>query len=187
LNYIPEQFERQKLIKNDRTTLSNNPMASLELEKGIEITTDSSPLSGGTYTPPHDDLLSNDCELPVVPDNRFFRWARKVENLLGLESRGIHRVEQHEQSQKTTLSFLQIVMLWFSINTAAQNITLGSIGPGVYNLGFTDSALCSVFGALVGSLPVAYTATWGPWSGNRTLVCVCCVWSCPRGGWFSLC
>jgi purine-cytosine permease-like protein len=60
-------------------------------------------------------------------------------------------------------------VLWFSINSAAQNITLASIGSNVYGLGFVDATLCSVLGSLLGSVPVAYTATWGP-SGNRTLV-----------------
>ncbi|RAL68207.1 hypothetical protein DID88_008911 [Monilinia fructigena] len=51
------------------------------------------------------------------------------------------------------------------------NITLASIGASVYGLGFVDATLCSVFGAVVGVLPVAYVAGWGPWSGNRTLIC----------------
>jgi purine-cytosine permease-like protein len=89
---------------------------------------------------------------------------------VGLEARGIHRVKPHEQSAKRTLDFLQIVVMWLSINTAPQNITLASIGQEVYGLGFVDATLCSVFGAIVGSIPVAYTAGWGPASGNRTMV-----------------
>jgi hypothetical protein len=103
-------------------------------------------------------------------DHKLLRWTKWVEHVLGLEARGIHRVRANEQTPKTTLSFLQIVVLWFSINTASQNIILASIGGSVYSLGFVDATLCSVFGTIVGSIPVAYTAGWGPWSGNRTLV-----------------
>jgi hypothetical protein len=103
-------------------------------------------------------------------DHKLLRWTKRVEHVLGLEARGIHRVRANEQTSKTTLSVLQIVVLWFSINTASQNIILASIGGSVYGLGFMDATLCSVFGAIVGSIPVAYTAGWGPWSGNRTLV-----------------
>lgn len=128
---------------------------------------------------PHDALAASssktparDVTIPILstPQNRFFTFTARIENLFGLEARGIHRVLPTEQTTKTTLSFLQIVVLWFSINTAPQNITLASLGTGVYGLGFVDATLCSVFGAVVGALPVAYTAGWGPWSGNRTLV-----------------
>jgi hypothetical protein len=103
-------------------------------------------------------------------DTKLSLLARRLEKLTGIEARGIHRVREHEKTAKTTLSFIQIVLLWLSINTAAQNITLASIGQSVYGLGFLDAALCSVFGGIVGSIPAAYTATWGPISGNRTLV-----------------
>lgn len=103
-------------------------------------------------------------------NNKFLQWTDRIENFLGLEARGIHRVQAIEQTPKTTLSFINIVVLWFSINTACQNITLASIGQSVYGLGFVDATLCSVLGAMLGSVPVAYTAGWGPWSGNRTMV-----------------
>jgi hypothetical protein len=120
--------------------------------------------SGPVITDPEYDAES------TLSDTKLSLLARRLEKLTGIEARGIHRVREHEKTVKTTLSFIQIVLLWLSINTAAQNITLASIGQSVYNLGFVDAALCSVFGGIVGSLPAAYTATWGPISGNRTLV-----------------
>lgn len=137
---------------------------------------------GASSSIPHDPLAlsssksrTHSVATPIASPpskNRFFTFTSQIESFLGLEARGIHRVLPAEQTTKTTLSFLQIVVLWFSINTAPQNITLASIGAGVYGLGFVDATLCSVFGAVVGVLPVAYVAGWGPWSGNRTLVCV---------------
>lgn len=106
----------------------------------------------------------------VAPQNKFLALSYRLEHFLGFEARGIRRVKEKEQTQQTTLNFWQIVMMWFSINAAAQNITLGSIGYSVFELGFVDATLCSVFGGIVGSIPVAYTAGWGPWSGNRTMV-----------------
>ncbi|EKD18484.1 uncharacterized protein L3040_007493 [Drepanopeziza brunnea f. sp. 'multigermtubi'] len=102
--------------------------------------------------------------------HKFLQWTQRVEHLLGLEARGIHRVKTNEQTAKTTLGFWQIVILWLSINTAPQNIILGSIGRGVYELGFVDATLCAVFGGILGCVPTAYTAGWGPWSGNRTMI-----------------
>lgn len=119
--------------------------------------------------PDHDD---SSVESSMLSSNKLLLWTRRVERLAGFEARGIRRVTASEQTEKTTLTPLQIVLLWLSINTAAQNITLGSIGQSVYGLGFTDAAVCAVLGGIVGSLPAAYTATWGPISGNRTLVCM---------------
>lgn len=87
-----------------------------------------------------------------------------------LEARGIKRVEEDERIELTWLPYLQSFLLWVSINLAANNITLGMLGPAVYYLSFLDSALCAVFGVLVGSLIASWCATWGPVSGNRTMV-----------------
>lgn len=129
--------------------------------------------------------IAPDSTTPVAPDhdiedtpsissqpseNVFLLWTRRVERIAGLEARGIRRVEPHEKTEKATLNPLQIVLLWLGVNTAPQNITLAMLGSSVYGLGFRDAALCSVFGGVVGSLATSYTATWGPLSGNRTMV-----------------
>lgn len=87
-----------------------------------------------------------------------------------LESRGIQRVEPDERQDLRLLGYSQVAIMWFSVNLAANNITLGMLGPAVFALGFVDSCLLSFFGALVGSLVVAYIATFGPKSGNRTMI-----------------
>ena len=87
-----------------------------------------------------------------------------------LEIRGIQRVEEHEKVKISWLAYLQVFVLWVSVNLAANNITLGMLGPAVYGLSFRDASFCAVFGALVGGIPVAWIATWGPLSGNRTMV-----------------
>lgn len=139
-------------------------------------------LEKGHYGPPQSDIAPKHVT-PVAPDHdvaslddsafsdsKLRLLEKRVERLMGIEARGIHRVRANEKTPETTLSALQIVLMWFSINSAANNITLAMLGPAVYRLGFTDSALCACFGGLVGSLAPAYTATWGPISGNRTLI-----------------
>ncbi|KAJ5748560.1 uncharacterized protein N7511_010256 [Penicillium nucicola] len=87
-----------------------------------------------------------------------------------LEARGIERVPAHERMKRNSwISYLQAFLLWVSINLAPNNITLGMLGPAVYGLNFRDSALCAVFGALIGSLASSWMATWGPVSGIRTM------------------
>jgi hypothetical protein len=87
-----------------------------------------------------------------------------------LEIRGIQRVEEHEKIHVGWFAYVQVFVLWVSINLAANNITLGMLGPAVYGLSFRDASLCACFGVLAGSIPVAWIATWGPISGNRTMV-----------------
>ena len=101
-------------------------------------------------------------------------YLRKFEQRLvefNLEARGLERVHESERMKKVSwISYLQASLLWVSMNLAANNMTLGMLGPVTYGLSFRDSALCAVFGALVGALIAAWIATWGPISGIRTMV-----------------
>ncbi|KAF1846145.1 uncharacterized protein K460DRAFT_339104 [Cucurbitaria berberidis CBS 394.84] len=87
-----------------------------------------------------------------------------------LEARGIQRVELDERQDLRLLGYSQVAIMWFSVNLAANNITLGMLGPAVFALGFVDACLLSIFGSFVGCLVIAYIATFGPKSGNRTMI-----------------
>jgi hypothetical protein len=87
-----------------------------------------------------------------------------------LESRGIERVPLHERHDVKAADYLQMSLLWFSTNITANNMALGMLGPLAFSLGFVDSALCATFGALLGAAGVGYMGTFGPASGNRTMV-----------------
>ena len=106
---------------------------------------------------------------------RLGLYLRKFEQYLveyNLEARGLERVHESERMKKLSwISYLQAALLWVSINLAANNITLGMLGPASYGLGFLDASLCAVFGALVGASVASWMATWGPISGIRTMVC----------------
>jgi len=98
---------------------------------------------------------------------------KKLEHQLlkyNVEARGVQRVEPSETHPKSWMDYLQAFLLWVSVNLAAVNITLGMLAPTIYSLSFKDAAFCAVFGSLLGSLAVAYIATWGPISGNRTMI-----------------
>lgn len=105
---------------------------------------------------------------------RLGSLLKKVEQQLiqyNLEARGIERVAPDERIKRLSwFSYLQTFLLWVSINLAANNITLGMLGPAVFGLSFLDSSLCAVFGAIAGSLVAAWMATFGPVSGIRTMV-----------------
>lgn len=123
------------------------------------------------------ELQAQDAPIAVEPKQKKLAshqgWLQSFERTLiayNLEARGIQRVEPNERHDISRQGFFQVFVLWFSINLAANNITLGMLGPAVFGLSFLDSSLCACFGMLVGCLPVAYTAAFGSRSGNRTMI-----------------
>ncbi|KJX96475.1 nucleoside transporter like protein [Zymoseptoria brevis] len=86
------------------------------------------------------------------------------------EARGVQRVLPAERNPTSTFGFLQVMLMWMSINMTAVVIVLGFLGPINFSLSFKDASLVAVFGAILGATPVAYTATFGPRSGNRTMI-----------------
>lgn len=107
---------------------------------------------------------------PLANPTIFQRWNTRIENLAGFEARGIARVPPEERQAPSLMGYIQMLLLWFSANMSINNLAVGLCGPLVYSLGFTDSALCAVFGAFFGAFSTAYMATWGAESGNRTMV-----------------
>ena len=128
-------------------------------EKGIRPT--SSPK-------PDSSIGSNESDSTSL--STFARWNAKIEFLAGLESRGIARVVLSERREPSTFEYWQMALQWLSTNVTANNLAVGLLGPLVYKLSSLDPALCSVFGALLGSMGTAYISTWGPRSGHRTMV-----------------
>ncbi|KAH8815548.1 permease for cytosine/purines, uracil, thiamine, allantoin-domain-containing protein [Xylogone sp. PMI_703] len=135
----------------------------VDLEKGLHVVQEPEVKSNSSFSLP--------VELPkVVLPKSFVKWSERIENLAGLEARGITRVLPHERHEASLTTDLQMAFLWFSANLTANNLAVGFLGPLLFDLGFVDAALCTVFGALVGALMTSYMAIWGAQSGNRTLV-----------------
>lgn len=72
--------------------------------------------------------------------------------------------------KNTKFTSFEMFLTWLSMGMAMNNTITGSLGTLVMKLSFTDCALCVIFSTLLGSLAIGYMSTWGPQSGNRTLV-----------------
>ncbi|KAJ5112805.1 hypothetical protein N7532_000850, partial [Penicillium argentinense] len=107
---------------------------------------------------------------PIAAKNAFARVNDRLTSLKFFETRGLERVPLEERHQVTSAHYLQMTLLWFSTNITANNMAIGMLGPSSYSLAFVDSSLCATFGALLGAAVVAYMSTFGPLSGNRTMV-----------------
>ncbi|KAB8238919.1 hypothetical protein ETB97_007611 [Aspergillus alliaceus] len=99
--------------------------------------------------------------------SRYQRWAG---NIKGLEARGIERIPVEERLKANPSISLHMLLMWFSMGMSLNNMVVGSMGTLVMKLSFADAALCAIFGNLLGGLTVGYMSTWGPRSGNRTLI-----------------
>jgi hypothetical protein len=121
--------------------------------------------------------LMSDTEAGVVdvyvqPRNKMKRWVDRLESLAGIEARGIERVPDNIKAEKTTTGdYVQMCLIWLSANLTANNMMIGMLGPLNFGLGFRDSMLLATFGSLLGGAGSSYIASFGPASGNRTLVC----------------
>ncbi|PNS13954.1 Purine-cytosine permease fcyB [Sphaceloma murrayae] len=143
--------------------MANMPQQqSSDEEKGTPVLAPPAPVTAGDETTSGDGFGAR-------LSSAFKRFEKTVA-YYNLEARGIQRVGLSERHSIKNLGYSQIGLFWFSVNLAANNVTLGMLGPAAFSLSFIDSSLCAVFGMLVGCLPVAYFATFGPRSGNRSMV-----------------
>lgn len=109
-------------------------------------------------------------DIPESDHGAFSRLNARLASLNLFEARGIERIPLEERHDVKAVDYMQMTLLWFSTNITANNMAVGMLGPLSYGLGFVDSALCATFGALLGAAGVAYMGTFGPASGNRTMV-----------------
>ncbi|OIW33150.1 hypothetical protein CONLIGDRAFT_590357, partial [Coniochaeta ligniaria NRRL 30616] len=109
-------------------------------------------------------------DVHIPAPNKLIQLNNWIEGLSGFEARGITRVQPEERNPPSLWDDVSVALLWFSANISMNNLAVGLFGPLVFGLGFLDSAMCAVFGSLIGALSTAYMSIWGPQSGNRTMV-----------------
>jgi hypothetical protein len=141
----------------------------LDEEKGVDQDINSQPVDEASSS---EERRKWATQSPSTPSSSSFfgRLNDKILSIQLVEKRGIERVPISERHEINTANYMQMTLLWFSTNITANNIAVGMLGPLSYDLGFTDSALCAAFGAMLGSAGAAYMSTFGPESGNRTMV-----------------
>lgn len=124
----------------------------------------------GSETPSNYSSHHEVAPTPNLLKGRLAVWNDKVEGLSGLEARGIRRVMPDEKTGGGLCVYIQMFLLWFSINLVAINITTGLLGPLLFELGWVDSVCIVVFAIMISACGPAYTSTFGPLSGCRTMV-----------------
>ncbi|EHA49385.1 purine-cytosine permease FCY21 [Pyricularia oryzae 70-15] len=93
--------------------------------------------------------------------------AQRAVGRLGIEQRGIERVPEDERSD---VSITNMGSLWLSANMTVATFAVGMLARPVFKLGFFDAALTIIFINMLGTMPVAFFATFGPRFGLRQMI-----------------
>jgi hypothetical protein len=137
------------------------------LEKGNGNVVGRDPLAKEVYGIDVTDSREGSGELATP--SRASGWGLKIRtwiNIIGAEERGIERVlEEHRTNQHP----FSLFTLWSSANVGTATLAFGTLGPGLFFLGWWDSFLCLLFFNILGATPPALMATLGPKLGLRTM------------------
>ncbi|ANB11520.1 Tpn1p [Sugiyamaella lignohabitans] len=101
--------------------------------------------------------------------DRFVRFSEKLD-ALGVELRGIHRVEPDERRSGNLREVINMYLLWMSGCGGLSSVSGYLLGPLLFQLSFKDCISSGVAGTVVGCAIAAYGATMGPRSGLRQMV-----------------
>lgn len=153
--------QRHQHRQEEQRQQKQKPSPSLQSESQSELENQASRSSSGC-------AASQETAGPAATTKKYLQWVARIK---GLETRGIEPVPVEERHGMHAATAVRMMCIWFSMTLATNNLIVGSLGTLVFRLSFTDAALCAVFGVILGNIAVAYISTWGPRSGNRTLVC----------------
>jgi hypothetical protein len=137
------------------------------LEKGNGSPVARDPLAKEAYGIAVTDSREGSGELATP--SKAARWGLRTRawiNKIGAEERGIERVPEDQRTNQHPFS---LFTLWSSANVGTATLAFGTLGPGIFYLGWWDSFLCLLFFNIIGALPPALMATLGPKLGLRTM------------------
>lgn len=137
------------------------------LEKGDGGTVARDPLAKEVYGVAVAEAREGSVEL--AKPSKAGSWGLRTRawiNKIGAEERGIERVPEELRTDQHPFS---LFTLWSSANVGTATLAFGTLGPGVFFLGWWDSFLCLLFFNIIGAIPPALMATLGPKLGLRTM------------------
>jgi NCS1 nucleoside transporter family len=106
----------------------------------------------------------------IRPLGKLARWGlylRRQASRFGAEEGGIERIPVELRINQSPLDMFTLFM---SANVCTATLAFGTLGPGLFKLGWWDSFLSLLFFNLIGAVPPAFIATFGPKLGLRTMV-----------------
>lgn len=105
----------------------------------------------------------------ITPWKFFQKWSDKLDGL-GVETRGIERIEPYERATNKTQLFLSVIGFWIAASGGLSSMSSFVISSTVFELTFKQSMVYGLIAQLIGCAVAAYCATMGPKSGCRQMV-----------------
>lgn len=105
--------------------------------------------------------------------NVVFSFVRKISHKLdslGVETRGIERIQPYERSTSPVKQFITVIGLWISACGGLSSMSTFYLGSLGFGLGIRSSAITGLVGMTIGCLVAAYCSLMGPRSGCRQMV-----------------
>ena len=113
------------------------------------------------------DIDHSSGDLTVLSEPSSFQKVRSWIRNSGAEEGGLERVPPEARTNQPPRDLFTIFM---SVNVGVATLAFGTLGPSLFYLGWWDSSLCILFFNIIGSIPPAFMATFGPKLGLRTMV-----------------
>ncbi|CAG85881.2 DEHA2C03564p [Debaryomyces hansenii CBS767] len=101
--------------------------------------------------------------------NFIQRLSKKLDSL-GVETRGIERIEPYERSTNKVKQLISVIGLWLSACGGLSSMSTFLLGPLIFELGLKKSLVSSLVGQAIGCGIAAYCSLMGPRSGCRQMV-----------------
>ncbi|ODV80412.1 uncharacterized protein CANTADRAFT_49299 [Suhomyces tanzawaensis NRRL Y-17324] len=133
------------------------------------------PVSRSTETAQLDTVLTVSSKSEYQKSKDWKLWqvlakASKKLDSLGVETRGIERIEPWERSTSKVKQFISVVGLWLSGCGGLSSMSSFYLGPLVFGLGLKNCLIAGFLGETLGCAIAAYCAMMGPRSGCRQMV-----------------
>jgi NCS1 nucleoside transporter family len=100
----------------------------------------------------------------------YLSLASKKLDSIGVETRGIERIQPYERSTNKTKQLLSVMGLWLSATGGLSSMSSFYLGPLLFDLGLKKSLIAGTVGQTIGCFIAAYCSLMGPRSGCRQMV-----------------
>ncbi|KAK6463003.1 hypothetical protein DFJ63DRAFT_318186 [Scheffersomyces coipomensis] len=119
------------------------------------------------------DDLNNSKEDDGYGSTTIWRYISKASaklDSLGVETRGIERIEAYERSTNKLKQLISVIGLWLSACGGLSSMSSFFLGPLLFDLGLRNTLISGLIGQALGCGIAAYCSLMGPRSGCRQMV-----------------
>jgi len=120
-----------------------------------------------------EDIVSTNSSSTTSPNIKPFALLQKISaklDSLGVETRGIERIQPWERSTNKWNQFISVIGFWFSAAGGLSSMSSFILGSNLFELTFRQTLISGLISMILGCAIAGYCATMGPRSGCRQMV-----------------